>query len=441
MKRILNFKQTYNFNWYTIFWVVALLVVLYLFSNWHIDKQYIGIVERKSHKIGAQESGKIQTTFVKIGDQVKKNQVLVMFDISDLTTYLGQLKNELASLHEMAEAQRSLYSINAQRILLQLDNEASELVDRLSLVEAKSTELTGLNTEIERLQNAEKAGLGYNRNLSALILKRDALASYLQEQSKDVKFQKEQLLKTKKSRKMFETTNVDSISKMLLIEKMDYTESLHREVAATEFRISLRTILAPCDGYVTEIYTLPGDIVSSFEPVVVVEELKPHFLDVYIPESSNIILKTGMKVAIFSSRDDIYNTNGTISFIHPGFAQASERVSFRGQIFWARKVRVELPPNHKLIPGEVVNARLIDNDNFSLFSPETTAAAENNELISNMQSGINNMIVPNELLEQTRFEPSGIVWQNDIGKVFGAKCLIIHPPHYHVDVLSHGFLS
>lgn len=416
MRQILNFKQTYNFNWYTIFWVLSLFIIFYLFSNWHIDKQFIGIVERKSHKIGAQESGKIQTTHVKIGEQVKKNQILVMLDISDLTTHLSQLKNELVNLQKMASAQRSLYSINAQHVLLQLDNEASELMDRLSLVEAKSTELAGLNTEIERLKNAEKAGLGYSRDLSPLILKRDALASYLQEQSKDVEFQKEQLQKTRKSREIFETTNVDSISKLLLVEKMDYAESLYREVAATEFRIGLRTILSPCDGYITEIIALPGDIVNSFAPVVVVEELKPYFLDVYIPESSNLEPKPGMKVEIFSSRDDDYNTKGNISFVHPGFAQASERVSFRGQIFWARKVRVELPTNHKLIPGEVVNTRLIEKENFSMFFTGTTTAAENSELKSSIQSGIKNMIVPDELYKQSRFEPSGIAWQNDIGK-------------------------
>lgn len=362
-KRILNFEQTYNFNWYTIFWVLSLFIIFYLFSNWHIDKQFIGIVERKSHKIGAQESGKIQTTHVKIGEQVKKDQILVMLDISDLTTHLSQLKNELVNLQKMAGAQRSLYSINAQHVLLQLDNEASELMDRLSLVEAKSTELAGLNTEIERLKNAEKAGLGYSRDLSPLILKRDALASYLQEQSKDVEFQKEQLQKTRKSREIFETTNVDSISKLLLVEKMDYAESLYREVAATEFRIGLRTILAPCDGYITEIFALPGDIISSFSPVVIVEELKPYFLDVYIPESSSLQPKPGMEVEIFSSRDDVYNTEGTISFVHPGFARGSERVSFRGQVFWARKIRVELPPDHQLIPGEVVNTRLNGNIN------------------------------------------------------------------------------
>jgi len=417
MQRIRNFRQTHHFNWYTILWIVALAVIIYLFRNWHIDKQFIGIVERKSHQIGAQESGKVQTMLITVGEQVKKDQVLAMLDISDLTTHLGQLKKELASLQEMAGAQRDLYSITAQRVLLQLDNEASELMDRLSMIEAKSTELAGLNAEIERLKNAEKAGLGYSRDLSTLILQRDALASYLREQSKDLEFQKEKLAKTRQSRKMLETTDVDSISKSLLLEQMDYTESLHREVAATEHRISLRTILAPCDGYITETFAHPGDIVDAFVPVLILEELKPRFLDVYIPESSKLEPESGMHVKIFSSRNKEFNTDGMITFVHPGFAQASERVSFRGQVFWARKLRVELPHDHQLIPGEVVNVRLIKKENhitqFSLFS---ASANENRDAKSNTQPVLKNMTVPNELWKHTRFEPSGIAWQSDIGK-------------------------
>jgi multidrug resistance efflux pump len=158
---------------------------------------------------------------------------------------------------------------------------------------------------------------------------------------------------------MLETADMDSITKSLLVEQMEYRESLHREVAATEHRITLRTILAPCDGYITEIFALPGDIISAFEPVIIVEELKPRFLDVYIPESSDLLPESGMHVEIYSSRNNGYDTTGIITFVHPGFAQASERVSFRGQVFWARKVRVELPEDHQLIPGEVVNVRLM----------------------------------------------------------------------------------
>ncbi len=417
MKRVGNFRQSNYFNWYTVLWISALVVIFYLFRNWYIDKKFIGIVERKSHQIGAQESGKIQTMLINVGEQVRKDQVLAMLDISDLTTHLNQLKKELANIQEMANAQRDLYSITAQRVILQLDNEASDLIERLSQIEAKSTELSGLNAEIERLKDAEQAGLGYSSDLATLILRRDALASYLREQSKDLDFQKAKLEKIKQARKMLAITNVDSISKSLLIERMDYMESLQREVAATEHRISLRTILASCDGYITEIFAHPGDIVSAFAPVLVIEELKPRFLDVYFPESSNLQPEPGMHVEIFSSRNKAFNTTGTITFVHPGFAQASERVSFQGQIFWARKARVELPTDHQLIPGEVVKVRLKKRkNNKTFFSFFSAAASKNRNAKNRTQPVLKSMTVPAELWKKTRFEPSGIIWLTDIGQ-------------------------
>ena len=416
-------KQTHNFNLYILLWIVALAVIVYLAQNWYIHKKFIGIVERKSHLIGAQESGRVQNMLIAIGDQVKKDQVLAMLDISDLKTTLDQLKQELTSIQKLEGAQRDRYSIDVRRMALQFENEASELIERLSLIESKGTELAGLNAEVERLKNAEQAGLGHSRDLADLILQRDALISYLREQRKNLEFQSQQVEKTRQSRKILEAANIDSMTKSLLIEQMEYAESLQRLVAETEHRISLRTIVAPCDGYVTEMLTRSGDVVDAFVPILTVEELKPAYLDVYIPEQSTLRPEPGMTVEIFSSRTREYNTTGVITFVHPGFTQASERLSFRGQLFWARKVRVELPKDHHLIPGEVVNARI----NNSKVKHENTMASsviasENNPPTGGSGSQnknhppLTNMEVPEALWKKTRFEPSGAAWLPDIGK-------------------------
>ena len=92
-----KFRQTHNFNLYILLWIVALAIVFYLSQHWFINKKFIGIVERKSHPIGARESGKVQNMLITIGDQVKKDQVLAILDISDLKTTLDQLKQELTS--------------------------------------------------------------------------------------------------------------------------------------------------------------------------------------------------------------------------------------------------------------------------------------------------------------------------------------------------------
>jgi multidrug resistance efflux pump len=413
-------RQTHNFNLYILLWIIALAVVFYLTQNWFINKKFIGIVESKSHLIGAQESGRVQNVLIAIGDQVKKDQVLAILDISDLKTTLDQLKKELSNIQKLERAQRDRYSIDIQRMALQLENEASDVVERLSLIESKSTELAGLNAEIERLKNAEKAGLGHSRDLADLILQRDALVSYLKEQRKDLKFQSQQVEKTRQSRKILEDANVDSMTKSLLIEQMEYAESLRREVAETEHRISLRTIVAPCDGYVTEMLARSGDVIDAFVPILTVEELKPAYLDVYIPEQSTLQPEPGMNVEIYSSRKREYNTSGVIIFVHPGFTMAAERLSFRGQFFWTRKLRVELPKDHHLIPGEIVNVRLVKKVKHDNNLSSSVIASENNiaerDSHDKKHPPLSNMEVPQTLWEKTRFEPSGIAWLPEIAK-------------------------
>ncbi|MCU0644645.1 MAG: efflux RND transporter periplasmic adaptor subunit, partial [bacterium] len=297
-----------------------------------------------------------------------------------------------------------------------------ELIERLSLIESKSTELAGLNAEIERLKNAEQAGLGHSRDLADLILQRDALLSYLREQRKNLESQSQQVEKTRQSRKFLEAANIDSMTKSLLTERMEYAESLRRLVAETEYRISLRTIVAPCDGFVTEILARSGDVVDAFIPILAVEELKPAYLDVYIPEQSTLQPEPGMTVEIFSSRTREYNTTGVITFVHPGFTQASERLSFRGQFFWARKVRVELPKDHHLIPGEVVNARITtkvnhkNNLSSAVIASEHDSSHDGSSFQTKNHPPLLKMEVPDRLWQQTRFEPSGVAWLPDLGK-------------------------
>lgn len=414
------FRQTHNFNWYIILWLAALATVFYLTQNWFINKKFIGIVERRSHPLGVQEPGRINQLLVNIGDEVKKDQILAILDISDLKTTLDQLQQELTSFQRLQRAQRDRYSIQVQRMALQLENEAADLVERLSLIRSKSTELAGLNAEIERLQQAEQAGLGHSRDLADLVLQRDALATYLSELNKELAFQTQKLERTRKSRQMLNAADIDSMAESLLWEQMEYAESLRRLVAETEHRINLRSIIAPCDGYVTEILARPGDVVDAFLPIVTVEEARPTYLDVFIPEQSNLTLQAGMKAEIYSSRSRKYNTTGVVTFIHPEFTRASERLSFRGQIFWARKVRVELPQDHQLLPGEVVNVRILKNgkannkESFSLHASEIRA--ENSSPLQKKAPVVIPMEVPQNLWNKTRFEPSGVAWLSDLQK-------------------------
>ena len=415
-----NLKKSRLFSWYTILWLLALGTVFYLYYNWRIDKNYIGIVERKAHLLGAQESGRIKSMFVTIGSQVQQDQVIAILDVSDLKTHLSNLRREFDQIQNLTQAQFNEYSLQIERWKLELDNDALALMDRLSMIESKSAELASLNTQIKRLQEAGNAGLGYNRDLVGLIIQRDALESYLREQSKVLKDQDQRLTAARQSRQFLESADIDSISKSMLLERLERAEDLRREIDATEYRVHLRTIVAPCDGYVTELLAGAGDVVEEFIPFITVEESKPSYLVVYIPEKDKQKIEPGLPVKIYSSRNKRYNTSAVVTFVHPGFSQADLRLSFRGQIFWARKVHVELNQDHNLVPGEMVYVRINGRNNYKNRNSSSTSAYGNSPFkigrIPEDHPPLEQMTIPQSLLNKSRFEPSGVVWLPDIQK-------------------------
>ena len=97
--KIWKFRQSQTFNWYTILWLVALIVAGTLFYQFKIGMNYIGIVEKKLHSLGPQEPGKIQALLVQVGDRVKKDQVIAVLDMSDLKVSLDYLQKEFNQMN------------------------------------------------------------------------------------------------------------------------------------------------------------------------------------------------------------------------------------------------------------------------------------------------------------------------------------------------------
>jgi len=409
----------YKINWFIAFWVIALISVIFLYFRYRVSNKFIGIVETKSHLIGVQEPGTIQDVLVPIGEKVKRGQVLVTLDFSDLQTAIGQLKDELSNIQKLDEARQNRYSLEFQREYLRLENEVSDLTERLAMIEAKRTELTGLNTEIERLKNAEEAGLGHSRDMADLIVQRDAIASYLREQGEEFKYQNQTLDKTRQTRQSLRAADANGMIKSMLLEPVERVEDLRREISVIEHRMVMRTIFAPCDGYVVEMFAHQGDIVEEFIPILTVEESRTRYLTVYIPEKTKIGLEVGMRVRIYSQRLKRHVKPGVITFINPGYSQITERLTFQGQFFWARSVRVELDDHHELLPGEQIIARIDPNkDHDDLFSQSAQAAEASTDRDDQKSRlfTVEKMQIPKTLNEVSRIEPSGIAWLEDIGK-------------------------
>jgi multidrug resistance efflux pump len=336
-----TFRQKLRLNAYNFLWAAALLVVAGLAFRWFVGQNVIGIVERRAHYLGPQEPGRIAELTVEVGDRVRKDQVLAMLDVSDLIDGHS--------------------AVEMQRLRLQLENEAADLMDRIATLESRAAQLATLNGQIERYRNAEKAGLGSSRDLNDLVLQRDGLEAYMRLQAGEKARLSKDAAVLNSAIKQLKAGNEANRPGSALTGQSAHSEEIGRGNALIASRIRMRSLVSPCDGVVTDINARPGDVVEEFDSLITVEERIPGMMTVYLPEKTTIHPDSGTSVRISSPRGRKYDTNGTVIFVHPGISRAPGRLSFRGQLFWARKVRVALDSSHALLPGEVVTVH---------FSPE-----------------------------------------------------------------------
>ena len=141
---------------------------------------------------------------------------------------------------------------------------------------------------------------------------------------------------------------------------MQRIHEVRQSITLIDQRIEHRTVRSPSTGLVSRILAPPGSTVDAFLPIVTVERAEVSVVEVYLPETEDLQLQVGQAVEVMSRRSSDFDARGRIDFVHPGYSPMPERLWLRGQMLWARKVRVALEAGHLLLPGESVRVGLAD---------------------------------------------------------------------------------
>ena len=332
-------------NSFHFLWLAGMLAAAYGYREWRTDPYLIGTVVSKVQSVGAREGGAIQEVCVAVGEGVVAGQVLARLDASDLLAERRLHAEELVSLESLAATDRRWYNIEYDLLRLRV-------AEQYAAVQAEEAELDALGREIEALVSAQSAGLGRDRDLTRMVIRRDALARSVAEQSA---LMRPEVLKLGTGDS---DAFGDSVMASLLGDRVQRLHEVRRSLTLIDQRIEYRTIRSPCAGLVSEILAFQGSTVDAFFPIVTVENLSVNTVEIYVPETEDLELNVGQRVDVMSRRSSDFDATGTIDFVHPGFSMMPERLWLRGQMLWARKARVVLQPDHLLLPGESVRVRL-----------------------------------------------------------------------------------
>ncbi len=397
---------------FVLVWLFIAGVAAYFFHQWYFASNYLGLMETRRHTLGVPEAGKIGALQVRVGDEVKPGQLLASLDNQELERQKTILEETLKELERGFPADERRFALEFQQLQLALEADLSNLAETKALFASRRAELKSINEEIERLRTAENAGLGHTPDLTRLLLRRAWLERYVAEANAS-----ERAIERKVQAQQAESgvTLPDDEKKLVqsgLSERSLAVSELRTEIALLEERIHARSLHAPCIGRVVDVLAWESDTLAAFQPWIVIEETRSNHLQMYIPETADTSIATGTRVEITPRRRSLDIFGGTVVFVHPGFEAVPERLTFRNQIFWARKVRVKLDDGHPFLPGEAVHVRFTGkNVDFPHSAHAAPLPASKKNKVTLKEGTIT---VPPELARRTRFEPSALTWLDDL---------------------------
>lgn len=340
---------------FVVVWLLVAAVTATVWGFEQVHPEFLGIVETRTHKLGPADPGRVREVRVALGDPVTDGQVLAVMDAADLEAERDGLRRELAGIEALAEADRVRYGLEYAKLRLQGDASAAGIGARRAELESKRGELAALDAEIERLRQAERAGLGRSRDLADLQIRRNAVAAFVREAASSAG------ARATKGQAGVPgvASDAENVVRSMLSDRVERTAELKRQIGVLDERIASRRIVSPCDGHVVKVDIRPGDVVRRFTTVLTVEEPQAAFVDVYIPENSDTEPRLGQRVRIRPQRAGAGTPAGTVSFIDPGYSQIPERLAFRNLLYWARKFRVRLDDGHRMMPGESAKVEML----------------------------------------------------------------------------------
>ena len=115
---------------------------------------------------------------------------------------------------------------------------------------------------------------------------------------------------------------------------------------------------APFDGIVSEIQRKSGEAVLAGEPILSIAETKPREILAYANQDLASRLEANMKVKLIKNSIPQQVASSQITHLGPGVQLVPEQLrSDPGVLEWGRPMLIKVPPNMKLMPGEIVGIK------------------------------------------------------------------------------------
>ena len=346
--------------------VVAGLLLMYTGNDALVlaTEKKEGILTAEQIKLSFENvSGRLVKESVKEAQQVKKGDVLMVLDSTDVDLSIAKLEAQINQMK--AQIKSAGGGVNIARSQADTDEQQSfrQIDQQRAAVEAAQANYNNVNLDYERKQQLYEAGA---ISRSAL----DAAQTSLQVSAANVDQQKQLLSKLLGG--TVDTGDTDSLDlptialqRQSAANKLNDVEALNQQLRALEVQLKelkvkkeRLTLRAPEDGKIIKILAKEGEMIAPNTPVLLMESSRYYF-DIYVSEENIEKYKEGEEIEAVSVAGH-KKARGTIRLLTqaPGFADL-RMTREKGQAdLTSFQMRIYLDPTDGIIPGMTMGVKL-----------------------------------------------------------------------------------
>jgi len=346
--------------------VVAGLLLMYTGNDALVlaTEKKEGILTAEQIKLSFENvSGRLVKESVKEAQQVKKGDVLMVLDSTDVDLSIAKLEAQINQMK--AQIKSAGGGVNIARSQADTDEQQSfrQIDQQRAAVEAAQANYNNVNLDYERKQQLYEAGA-----ISRSVL--DAAQTSLQVSAANVDQQKQLLSKLLGG--TVDTGDTDSLDlptialqRQSAANKLNDVEALNQQLRALEVQLKelkvkkeRLTLRAPEDGKIIKILAKEGEMIAPNTPVLLMESSRYYF-DIYVSEENIEKYKEGDEIEAVSVAGH-KKARGTIRLLTqaPGFADL-RMTREKGQAdLTSFQMRIYLDPADGIIPGMTMGVKL-----------------------------------------------------------------------------------
>lgn len=294
--------------------------------------------------VGAQVSGEVTKLYVKVGDVVKKGDLIAQIDQvtqkNELSNSQASYTQSIASL-ESAKADQYSKKQNLTTAEANLTSKQAALKKAQATLNQANTDLNNANTDLNRMKQLLGKGA-----ISQQEYDQAAAAAKNAQASKDSALASITSAKADIATAManIESTKADIASAAASIKSQQASvQKAQTDVSTAKQDLSYTTIRAPMDGTIVSVTTEQGSTVNanqSSPTIVTLADLSSVRINAQISEADVIKVKAGMPVYfnVIGSPDD--KIDAVLTGVEPAPEEISETSSTDSAIYYIGYVEV-----------------------------------------------------------------------------------------------------